>query len=86
MKLDPHVHTVFSGRTTIFYEDRVTQLARKPLDWRRQAFVLGGVLGLPLVCLPLAGALAHFILEQRFNRALLFDLVARPALKVREAA
>lgn len=69
-----------------FYEDRVTQLARKPLDWRRQAFVLGGVLGLPLVCLPLAGALAHFILEQRFNRALLFDLVARPALKVREAA
>jgi len=44
------------------------------------------VLGLPLVCLPLAGALAHFILEQRFNRALLFDLVARPALKVRAAA
>lgn len=69
-----------------FYQDRAARLARKPLDWRRQAFLLGGVLGLPLVCLPLAGALAHFILEQRFNRALLFDLVARPALKIREAA
>jgi predicted metal-dependent phosphoesterase TrpH len=69
-----------------FYQDRAAQLARKPLDWRRQAVLLGGVIGLPLVCLPLAGALAHFILEQRFNRALLFDLVARPALKVRAAA
>jgi predicted metal-dependent phosphoesterase TrpH len=68
-----------------FYQDRVTQLARRPLDWRRQAFVLGGILGLPLVCVPLAAALAHFILEQRFNRALLFDLVARPALKAPEA-
>ena len=33
------------------------------------------------VCLPLAGALAHFILEERFNQALLFDLVARPAMQ-----
>ena len=29
--------------------------------------------------MPLAAALAHFILEERFNRALLFDLVKRPA-------
>lgn len=69
-----------------FYQDRLVQSARAPLDWRRHAFVLGGLLGLPLICLPLAGALAHFILEQRFNRALLFDLVARPALKLPEAA
>jgi hypothetical protein len=27
----------------------------------------------------LAAVLGHFILEQRFNRALLFDLVKRPA-------
>ena len=32
-----------------------------------------------MVAVPLAAALAHFILEERFNRALLFDLVKRPA-------
>ncbi|MEQ1575137.1 MAG: PHP-associated domain-containing protein [Vicinamibacterales bacterium] len=63
-----------------FYHDRFIQAVKAPLDWRAQAFVLGGILGLPLVCLPLAGALVHFILEERFNQALLFDLVARPAV------
>jgi hypothetical protein len=48
--------------------------------------VLGGLLGLPLVALPLAAALGHFILEQRFNRALLFDLVKRPATRIPETA
>ena len=71
---------------TGFYEDRFAMLARSPLRWRNQAFVVGGVLGLPLLCLPLAAALAHFILEERFNRALLFDLVARPATRLPEAA
>jgi hypothetical protein len=69
-----------------FYEDRFRLLARQPLCWKKQAFVLGGMLGLPLVALPLAGALAHFILEERFNRALLFDLVERPAPRVPEVA
>lgn len=69
-----------------FYQDRIGGLCRKPLDWRKQAFVLGGVLGLPLICVPLAAALAHFILEDRFNRSLLFDLVARPATRVPEVA
>jgi predicted metal-dependent phosphoesterase TrpH len=69
-----------------FYEDRLRQAAQRPLDWRRHAFVLCGVLGLPLVCLPLAGALAHFILEERFNQKLLFDLVARPAVRLPEVA
>lgn len=63
-----------------FYQDRFSLLAESPFSWRRQAFVLGGLLGLPLIALPLAGALAHFILEERFNRALLFDLVERPAM------
>jgi predicted metal-dependent phosphoesterase TrpH len=69
-----------------FYEDRLRLAARKPLDWRRHAFVFCGVLGLPLVCLPLAAALAHFILEERFNQKLLFDLVARPAVRLPEVA
>ena len=69
-----------------FYVDRASLLARSPLDWRKHAFVLGGLVGLPLVAIPLAGALAHFILEDRFNRALLFDLVKRPATRVPEVA
>ncbi len=69
-----------------YYEDRLRSAARKPLDWRRQAFVFGSVLGLPLLCLPLAAALGHFLLEERFNRDLLFDLVARPATRVPEIA
>jgi hypothetical protein len=69
-----------------FYEDRLRLAARKPLDWRRQTFVLCGVLGMPLVRLPLAAALGHFMLEERFNQRLLFDLAARPAVRLPEAA
>ena len=45
----------------------------------------GGVFGLPLVAIALAGGLLHFVHEQRFNRDLLFDLVARPADTLRRA-
>jgi hypothetical protein len=69
-----------------FYQDRVRRAARTPLDWRGHAFLFCALAGLPLIALPLAGALAHFILEERFNQRLLFDLVARPALKVPAAA
>jgi hypothetical protein len=71
---------------TGFYLDRAHRLARSPLDWRGHAFVLAGLIGLPLVAIPVAGALGHFILEERFNRALLFDLVKRPAMRLPEAA
>jgi predicted metal-dependent phosphoesterase TrpH len=63
-----------------FYEERTRLLVERPLSWKRQAFVACGILGLPLLCLPLVGALLHFIEEERFNRSLLVDLVARPAL------
>lgn len=62
-----------------FYAERFGNLARRPLDWTTYAFVFGGVLGLPLVALPLAGAYLHFVTEERFNQNLLYDLVARPA-------
>lgn len=77
-----HVGTMASDMLRLasgFYQDRFKQLAERPLDWRAHAFVFGGVLGLPLVALPLAGAYAHFLTEERFNRDLLYDLVARPA-------
>ena len=69
-----------------YYQDRARRALQSPLDWRRQVLIAGSVLGLPLVCLPLAGAFAHFVLEERFNRTLLFDLVARPAHRLPEAA
>jgi predicted metal-dependent phosphoesterase TrpH len=71
---------------TGFYADRIRQLIERPADWRRHAFVVCGLAGLPLVALPLAVALGHFILEERFNRDLLVDLVARPAVRLPEVA
>jgi hypothetical protein len=49
------------------------------LDMHVHTVHSGQTIGLPLVTLPLAAALAHFVLEERFNQSLLFDLVARPA-------
>lgn len=63
---------------TSFYRDRIRMLVERPDDWRRHAVMAGAILGLPLVCVPLAVALGHFVLEDRFNRDLLVDLVARP--------
>ena len=70
----------FAGR---FYEERARRTCQHPLDWRRHAFLLGGLAALPLVSLPLIGAMVHFVEEARFNRSLLFDLVARPAMAAR---
>lgn len=69
-----------------YYQERLRRAARAPFDWRTQAFLCGSALGLPLLCLPLAAALVHFLLEERFNQALLFDLVARPATQVPDVA
>ena len=73
----------FAGR---FYEERAGNLLKYPLDWRRHAFILGGLVGLPLVSLPLLAAAFHFIEEARFNRSLLFDLVARPTAALAAAS
>ncbi len=62
-----------------FYGERFGNVVREPLKWQTHAFVFGGILGLPLIALPLAAAYLHFVTEERFNRALLYDLVRRPA-------
>lgn len=66
----------FSGS---FYREHLSNVIGRPLDWRMQARWWGGVCGLPLVPVALAGAYLHFLREERFNHNLLFDLVARPA-------
>ena len=62
-----------------FYEEKVASLCHKPYCWRRLAMVAGGVVGMPLILIPLALAFSHFVLEERFNQKLLFHLVRRPA-------
>ncbi len=62
-----------------FYRESLIDCVTKPLDWRTHAVMAGGLVALPLVTIPLVLAAAHFMLEQRFNRSLLVDLVARPA-------
>ena len=71
----------FAGR---FYEERAFRLVKAPHRWPAHAFVVGGILGMPLICLPLVGAVLHFLEEDRFNRSLLFDLVAHPRVASRE--
>lgn len=69
-----------------FYEERTVRLLQAPHRLPAHAFVVGGLIGLPLICLPLLGALVHFVEENRFNRSLLFDLLASPALAQRRGA
>jgi len=58
--------------------EAVTTTARQPGDWRGYAFTFGGILGLPIVPVLMAAPFVHFLHEQRFNRDLLYDLIARP--------
>lgn len=62
-----------------YYIDQICRVVLQPLDWRGHALLFGGVFGLPVIPVAVAGAYLHFVAEQRFNRNLLFDLVARPA-------
>jgi hypothetical protein len=62
-----------------FYRESVTDLVSRPLDYRTHVVAATGLAALPLMAIPLVVAAGHFILEARFNRALLVDLVARPA-------
>jgi hypothetical protein len=42
------------------------------------------LLGIPLTLMSLAGAIVYLMLEERFNRSLLFDLIAEPKTAVFE--
>lgn len=68
-----------------FMTEAVTTAARQPRDWRGYAFTFGGILGLPIVPVLMAAPFVHFLHEQRFNRDLLYDLIARPESAARFA-
>jgi predicted metal-dependent phosphoesterase TrpH len=72
--------------TARFYEEHVTSVVREPLAWQSYAATLAATCALPLVTVTLIGAAGHFIEEGRFNRSLLLDLVARPAIAHAAAA
>ncbi|PHY11225.1 MAG: hypothetical protein CK533_05845 [Acidobacterium sp.] len=61
-----------------FIAEGVTDTATRPTDWRGYACAFGGVLGLPIMPLVMTSAFVHFLHEQRFNRDLLYDLLAKP--------
>lgn len=68
-----------------YMSEAVTATARRPGEWRGYACTVGGLLGLPLVPLVMTGAFVHFLHQQRFNRDLLYDLLARPESAARMA-
>ena len=74
--IDFHGEDTNVGRR-LFKTGRVAR--HDPLGARAHARFFGGILGLPLVSIALAGAYLHFVMEERFNENMLFDLVARPA-------
>jgi hypothetical protein len=67
-----------------FYREGLVKFVGNPLDWRRQIMLAGSMLSLPLVGVALVGAVVYLIMEERFNRSLLFDLVAKPASRAFE--
>ncbi|MGE3508747.1 MAG: hypothetical protein AB7N65_07675 [Vicinamibacterales bacterium] len=90
MKLDAHVHTHYphrpyspwssTGKIAVGESD-----AHTGRGIGRTFTVVGGLIGLPLICLPLLGALLHLIDENGFNRSLLVDWLVWPALAQRRS-
>lgn len=69
-----------------FLNEAVTTTAKTPSDWRGYACTFGGILSLPIVPILMAAPFVHFLHEQRFNRDLLYDLIAKPEVATRFAS
>lgn len=61
------------------YREQVTETCRRPLSTRTPLMLGALAIAVPLLAVALGTGLLHFVHEQRFNRDLLFDLVARPS-------
>lgn len=69
-----------------FLNESMTTTAKAPADWRGYACTFGGVLSLPIIPMLMAAPFVHFLHEQRFNRDLLYDLIAKPEVAARFAS
>jgi predicted metal-dependent phosphoesterase TrpH len=65
-----------------FIRDGFARFLKNPFDSRNRALALMALPGIPLMALSLVGACVYLMMEERFNRSLLFDLVARPRSSV----
>lgn len=68
-----------------FMSEALTATVTRPADWRGYAQTFGGVFALPILPLLSVAPFIHFIHEQRFNRDLLYDLIAKPSVAQRFA-
>lgn len=68
-----------------FLAESAATMGSAPGNWRGYACTFGGVLCLPAVPVLMAAPFLHFLHEQRFNRDLLYDLIARPESAARLA-
>jgi predicted metal-dependent phosphoesterase TrpH len=72
--------------TAAFYAEQVVKLIKRPLDWRQELMVLCSTLGLPLAGVASLISFIHYLLDERYNRSLLFDLVALQRQPVEDEA
>lgn len=61
-----------------YLADSAAGVREAPADWRGYARTFGGVFALPAVPMLMAAPFVHFLHEQRFNRDLLYELIAKP--------
>jgi len=69
-----------------YLADGIAKFVRNPFDVRNRAPALMLLPGIPLMALSLVGAAIYLMMEERFNRSLLFDLIAKPGSSVFELA
>ena len=68
-----------------FMAEALATTATRPTDWRGYAQSFGGVFALPVLPLLTVVPFIHFVHEQRFNRDLMHDLIAKPRVAERFA-
>jgi hypothetical protein len=67
-----------------FCKDGVARLFSNSGDAPNPLLAAACLMGIPLTVLSLAGAIVYLMLEERFNRSLLLDLIAEPRAAVIE--
>lgn len=61
-----------------YLAESAASVREAPAAWRGYARTFGGVLALPVDPMLMAAPFVHFLHEQRFNRDLFYDLIAKP--------